>query len=303
MQHENCNLRQTERKAEGNRKRHEGVTGVKPCVSSCLPPLQSQKDRSAATGRDKSKFCKVPTLSVLTSVPLNMQTLFKKVIHACFSSNSHQVSAPSRFMAILSIPWVDKTIAVVAVTPSAIELYRRYTSANLTIPRAVLGIQVFILIITMVFRRTPVRVTPNPWFWLLAFVATYGVMTFTAFTPSGHPVLPTIVSNVTAVVSAVVFIYARLSLGRSIGFVPANRGIVTRGAYKFVRHPIYTGTFIGMLALVLRSYSPLNAVLAATIVVLFMIKSIVEEYFLKRDDPAYAAYLQRVRWRWIPGIA
>lgn len=213
-----------------------------------------------------------------------------------------QPQPTSRFMAMLSTPWVDKTIAIIAVTPNAIELYHRYTNSTLTFTRAVLGIQVFILIITMVFRRTPVRVTPNPWFWLLAFVATYGVMTFVAFTPNGHPIVPLTFSSTVALISAVIFIYARLSLGRSIGFVPANRGIVTRGAYKFVRHPVYTATFLAMLAVVLRSYSPLNVALAATIVVLFMTKSIVEEYVLK-EDPAYATYLQRVRWRWFPGIA
>src|SRR5205814_3458055 len=140
------------------------------------------------------------------------------------------------------------------------------------------------------------------WFWLLAFVATYGVMSFTAFTPNGIPIVPVAIPNALAVVSAIIFIYARLSLGRSIGFVPANRGIVTRGAYKFVRHPVYTGAFIAMLSLVLRSYSRLNLLLATIIVILFMVKSIVEEHFLK-DDAAYAAYLQHVRWRWIPGIA
>lgn len=208
----------------------------------------------------------------------------------------------SRLMKILYIPWVDKTIAVVAILPNVIELYHRYTSANLSFPRAVLGIQVLILIITMVTRRTPVRVTPNPWFWLLAFVATYGIFTFNAFAPNGVPLVPPVVTNVLAAVSAAVFIYARLSLGRSIGFVPANRGIVTTGAYWFVRHPIYTGVFIAMLSFVLRSYSPLNLVLVSVIIVLFMVKSVVEERFL-RDDPEYAAYLQRVRWRWIPGIA
>ena len=205
-------------------------------------------------------------------------------------------------MRMLSIPWVDKTIAIVAVTPHVIELYYRYTSATLTFPRAVLSLHFFILIITMVIRRTPVSVTPNPWFWLLAFVVTYGGLTFTAFTPNGHPIVPIIVSNTVAVVSAIVFVYARLSLGRSIGFVPANRGIVTRGAYKFVRHPIYTGGFLAMLALVLRSYSRVNLLLGATIIALFMLKSVIEEYFLT-DDPTYAAYLQRVRWRWFPGIA
>jgi len=208
----------------------------------------------------------------------------------------------SRFMQILYIPWVDKTIAIVAVLPNAIELYHRFTSANLSFPRAVLAIQIMILIVTMVIRRTPVRVTPNPWFWLLAFVASYGVLAFTAFAPSGVMLVSPVIVNVLVVLSAVVFIYARLSLGRSIGFVPANRGIITRGAYRFVRHPIYTGIFIAELAFVLRSYSLLNLILASIIVALFMIKSIVEESFLS-GDPEYATYLQRVRWRWIPGVA
>jgi len=33
-----------------------------------------------------------------------------------------------------------------------------------------------------------------------------------------------------------------------------------------------------------------------------MIKSVVEERVLKTDSE-YAAYLNRVRWRWLPGIA
>jgi len=208
----------------------------------------------------------------------------------------------SRFIEALAIPWVDKTIAVIAVLPNAVELYHRYTGGNLTFPRAVLGVQSLVLIVTMVFRRTPTRVTPNPWFWVLAFVASYGILVFTGFAPNGVPLVPPVVPAILAVLSTAVLVYARLSLGRSIGFVPANRGIVSRGAYRFVRHPIYTGIFIAMLAFVLRSYSPLNLLTASTIVVLFMIKSVVEERFL-RADPEYAAYLQRVRHRWLPGIA
>ena len=208
----------------------------------------------------------------------------------------------SHFMQILSIPWVDKTIAIIAVLPNVIELYHRFSGGRLNIVRAILGIQVLILIVTMVIRRTPVRVTPNPWFWLLAFVASYGIFAFTAFAPNGVTLVPPVIINVLAFVSLAVFIFARLSLGRSIGFVPANRGIITTGAYSFVRHPIYTGVFIALLGFVLRSYSPLNLMLASTLILLFMIKSVVEESFL-REDPEYAAYLERVRWRWLPGIA
>jgi hypothetical protein len=42
------------------------------------------------------------------------------------------------------------------------------------IPRAAAFAATLLLIVTMVARRPPVRVTPNPLFWLLAFVVTYG---------------------------------------------------------------------------------------------------------------------------------
>ena len=76
---------------------------------------------------------------------------------------------------------------------------------------------------------------------------------------------------------------------------------MTRGAYGFVRHPIYTALFIGLLAYILHAYSPFNTLLALVLIGLFMLKSFVEEWFL-RDNPDYAAYLKRVRYRWIPGL-
>ena len=213
-----------------------------------------------------------------------------------------QTANPSRFMEFLTTPWVDKTIAIVAITPNVVELYHRYTDANLTFVRGVAGIQTIILIITMVFRRTPVRVTLNPWYWLLAFVATYGIVAFYAFTARGRPIVPIIVPSALVLISVAIMIYARVSLGRSIGFVPADRGIVTRGPYKFVRHPIYSGGFVALFAFILRSYSPLTLLLAVILVGLLMLKSVIEEHFL-RDNPEYAAYMTQVRYRWVPGVA
>jgi protein-S-isoprenylcysteine O-methyltransferase Ste14 len=154
----------------------------------------------------------------------------------------------------------------------------------------------------MVFRRTPVRVTPNPWYWLLAFVATYGILVFVAFAPRGTPIVRTILPNALVLISVVLMIYARVSLGRSIGYVPADRGIVTSGPYRFVRHPIYSGLFVTLFAFVLRFYAPLNLLLFVVIISLFMLKSVIEEWFL-RDNPEYATYMKQVRYRWIPGVA
>src|SRR5262249_54558164 len=134
-------------------------------------------------------------------------------------------------------------IAIVAVVPASIDLYYRWLGRSLNFPRAILGVQLLVLVVTMVIRRAPVRITPNPWFWLLAFVATYGIPVFQITSQPGVPVVPIVASNALAAASGAVLLYARFSLGRSIGFVPAQRVIITRGAYQFVRHPIYTGVF------------------------------------------------------------
>jgi hypothetical protein len=165
--------------------------------------------------------------------------------------------ARRRFMDLLAIPWVDKTIAIVASLPFAVELYRRWVIGHVNFPRAVLGLQLLVIILLMVLRTAPVRVTPNLWFWLLAFVTTYATLGFTAYANQGVSLISPIAGNGLAVLSMIILLYALLSLGR-LGFIPAQRKVVTKGAYGFVRHPIYTGTFVSLLAFVLRSYSVLN---------------------------------------------
>jgi len=206
------------------------------------------------------------------------------------------------FMRLLVIPWVDKTIAIIATIPFVVELYHRWVVGHVTFPRAVLGLQLLVIIIVMTLRTAPVRVTPNPWFWLLAFVTTYATLGFSAYAEPGVTLVSPLLGNAVAVLSVFIIVYSLLSLGRNIGFIPAQRRLVTRGAYRFVRHPIYTGTFVSLLAFVLRAFSFLNAAIAVALVGLLMLRGLVEEHFL-REDIAYAAYLHEVRWRWLPGIA
>ncbi len=212
-----------------------------------------------------------------------------------------QPSLRRRLFDALMVPWIDKSIAVLAVLPFAYELLRMLQRGQMNIPRAVLAIHFLVVIITMVMRTTPVRVTPNPWFWALAFVATYWGLLVAAFATPGTAIAPTVVTNAISIVSILVVIYARLSLGRSIGLVPAQRVIITHGAYRFVRHPIYTGIFISYTSFMLRAYSPVNVTLALCGIGFYLIKSVIEERFLA-VDPEYADYLARVRCRWFPGL-
>lgn len=200
---------------------------------------------------------------------------------------------------ILAQPSVDRAIAFVAMLPLLYLTYLRYQHWGLGIPVVSLATGTLIAFVTMVVRRPPKRITPNPWYWLLAFVATYWPLLTLGVMQKGAPVVPRSVSNALAILGLVVIVWARVSLGRNIGFVPAQREIVTTGAYRYMRHPIYTGLFLGLLGLVLRAFSPRNALIVGLGILWFLIKSVVEESFL-RADPVYAAYLQRVRARWIP---
>jgi protein-S-isoprenylcysteine O-methyltransferase Ste14 len=207
----------------------------------------------------------------------------------------------NRAMRILAVPAVDKTIAIVACLPFLYALYHRLTEGTLNIPRAGAALGQLITIATMVLRRAPERVTPNPLWWLLAFVATYGSLFWATLAPTGRPIVPNSVTDALSIVSVIVIVYARLSLGRNIGFVPAQRHLVHSGAYRFVRHPIYTGLFLAWLSLTLRLFSYANVLILMTICTLYFIKSLVEESFL-RKDPSYANYMSRVKYRYVPFV-
>ena len=217
-------------------------------------------------------------------------------------SSRQQKGFWQRFFDALTIPWVDKTIAVLAVLPFAYNLFRIMKSGQMNLSRASIVIQFSIIIITMVMRTTPVRVTPNPWYWLLAFGVTYFGLFVAIFAERGTALLPDVVSNSISILALVVAVYARLSLGRSIGFVPAQRDIITRGAYRFVRHPIYTGLILSYVGFSLHMFSPRNVTMSLIVIGLIVLKSFIEEGFL-REVPDYADYLDRVRWRWFPGLA
>ena len=206
------------------------------------------------------------------------------------------------FMRVLSLPWLDRTIAAIASIPLVYLAYYRYQHWHHGFPLIAAALNVLILVVTMVIRRPPKRVTPNPWYWLLAFVATYWDLLVLGFLEQGRPLVANWATDLIAVAGLLILIWARVSLGRNIGFVPAQREVVSRGAYAYMRHPVYTGGLLTTLAFLLRAYSPHNALLIALRILWFIpTKSLVEEDFL-RQDPQYVAYMQRVRARWIPYV-
>jgi protein-S-isoprenylcysteine O-methyltransferase Ste14 len=204
-------------------------------------------------------------------------------------------------MGFLTTRWVDKAFAVIGLAPFVYSVATNYQYARHDLPTALWLVDMLIIFSTVAFRKTPVRITPNPWFWALAFVATYWSFITWGLQDQGRAVAPNLLINAFAIVGTVIELWGRFSLGRNIGFVPAQRDIVVRGAYRFMRHPIYSGVFIGFLAEGLAYYSLRNLLITGGAIFWFAIKSLAEESFLKKDA-AYAGYMERVRWRWFPGL-
>ena len=199
-------------------------------------------------------------------------------------------------------PRVDRAVAIVACLPFAYMTWYRFTHEAFDLPRIAFAVNFALLFVTMAARRPPVRVTPKPLYWVTAFVATYWSFMTLGFMEKGAQLAPVVVTHGLALVSLVIAVGARVSLGRNIGFVPAQREIVTSWAYALVRHPIYGGLFLSYAGVVLRTFTPLNALIMIIGVGLFVVKTFMEEDFLS-EDPTYARYMKRVRYRWIPGIA
>src|SRR5207247_4663783 len=115
------------------------------------------------------------------------------------------------------------------------------------------------------------------------------------------PAVPDIVTASLSVCGLMLVIFGKITLGRSFGIAPANRGVVIAGPYSFVRHPIYTGYLIAHLAFLIANLTPLHAVVVGLADSALILRALIEERVLVRDVE-YQAYCRRVSWHLVPGL-
>jgi protein-S-isoprenylcysteine O-methyltransferase Ste14 len=132
----------------------------------------------------------------------------------------------------------------------------------------------------------------------------------TTLSVAGPPLLrvsdatPLLADAATATVCAlglVLVVVGKMALGRSFGLVPANRGVVVRGPYMFVRHPIYTGYLITHAAFFVANPAPWNAGVILVADTLLILRALMEERILS-SDVEYQGYCRRVGWHLVPGV-
>jgi len=134
---------------------------------------------------------------------------------------------------------------------------------------------------------------------LVSQLAVIAVGLFGARTDGGVAVLA---SDVLLIAGLAFAICSVAVLGRCFGILPDVRGLVTRGPYRLVRHPLYLGELTAVLGIVLGSRQPLLAAGAWLVCVgLQLARTSYEERNIRAEFPQYDEYAARTK-RLIPGV-
>ena len=90
-------------------------------------------------------------------------------------------------------------------------------------------------------------------------------------------------------------IWSLAILGRCIGIFPEVRGLVLRGPYRLVRHPVYLGEIVAALGILLTRPHLLTLALLTAFIVFQYWRTVFEERALATAFPLdYPAYRERV---------
>jgi protein-S-isoprenylcysteine O-methyltransferase Ste14 len=147
--------------------------------------------------------------------------------------------------------------------------------------------------------RVPRQRDWNPLSVVLAVSATYYLLAF-SMAPGLH-LIPEKLAAAIQLTGFLISLWAKLSLRRSFGILPANRGVVTSGIYRFIRHPMYCGYFVRDLGFLLPNFGWQNLLVVIVHWSLQTGRILREERVLK-SDAAYGRYAEKVRFRILPGV-
>lgn len=158
-----------------------------------------------------------------------------------------------------------------------------------------------LLVWLLIARTAPVRRSSSLLAKLCGFVGTFlgvAILYLPLVTPPMPWLLASDVLLLTGFASSVV-IASRL--GKAFSIMPEARVLVTTGAYRFVRHPLYVAEIVGMIGNVILFSQPWAALIGAAVIALQVVRSHFEEQVLLDAFPGYAGYRAQTK-RFIPFV-
>jgi protein-S-isoprenylcysteine O-methyltransferase Ste14 len=186
---------------------------------------------------------------------------------------------------------LDLTVALVWVLAAVANLQAILEDGDLFN----LGRLVFYSLLAFLFlRRRPATRRGSWWQSVLAWGGTILPMLALEEAPADWRLPGLIVQGL----GLLAMILALISLGRSFGVAPADRGLVRGGLYRWVRHPLYAAELWFVVGYLIANPSWRNLSVVATIAAIQVCRALWEERIIS----GYSDYAREVRWRLLPLI-
>jgi protein-S-isoprenylcysteine O-methyltransferase Ste14 len=193
----------------------------------------------------------------------------------------------------------SRVAAVLMLGGFAFAAVMQWRAAPTRITLLLLVVSAFVTVGLSLVTRVPVKRDWRPFAFICAMGGTYYYLAV-RLTPGTH-LIPETAGACLQVLGIFWQLFAKASLRRSFGILPANRGVVSRGAYRFVRHPMYLGYFITDIGFLLTNFGLQNLIVYACQFALQVARIVREEQLLSADE-SYRTYKGKVHYRVIPGV-
>ncbi len=108
--------------------------------------------------------------------------------------------------------------------------------------------------------------------------------------PSGGSTSLVLAGDLVALASYVWLLASVLALGKCFGILPEARGLVMRGPYRFVRHPVYLGELGAVVGFSIGAPSLWNLAVLVAFYAAQTVRMRLEEQALTREFAEYAGY-------------
>jgi protein-S-isoprenylcysteine O-methyltransferase Ste14 len=159
------------------------------------------------------------------------------------------------------------------------------------------------MVLTIYILRAPaIRTNRAPGAVLIAMVGSFYLFSISLLPGGPRPtVLSLLLGDVLLMVGLVLSLYSLATLRRNFSLVPETRELVTKGPYRWVRHPLYVGETISGLGLIVPSLWILNLTIFVIYLGAQLIRANLEDTMLREGFPQYAAWEKHTK-RFVPWV-
>jgi protein-S-isoprenylcysteine O-methyltransferase Ste14 len=173
---------------------------------------------------------------------------------------------------------------------------------GLAVAQVVLELSFYLMVACLfIFRRRAVARDTGPRATMIALAGVLGAAPLVFMPPVEHGVGLGLVASALMAGGLLASCVILATLGRHFGVRPGARGVVSRGAYAHVRHPLYAAEAVAQLGLLITVLSPLAVFTYGLYLALQYRRALLEERVLAATFPAYREYQARTS-RFIPGL-